>query len=71
MNGSGEQPSIQTTAASEVKVKVELTNASYECFICKNGVRPQLKHALAAASGASADGVSDEASLVLNYPMCT
>ena len=49
MNGSGEQPNMQTTAASKVKVKVELTNGSYECLICNNSVRPQRKHALAAA----------------------
>ena len=70
MDGCGEQPSIQTTAASEVKVK-EPTNGSYECFICNNGVRPQLPHALAAASDVGADGVSNEANLVLNCPMGT
>ena len=72
MDGSGEQPSLQITAASEVKVKVELTNGgSYECFICNHSVRPQLKHALAAATDARADGMLDEANLVLNCPLCT
>ena len=71
MDGCGEQPSKQATAASEVKVKVELTNGSYECFICNTSVRPQLKHALAVASDAGAKVVSDDANLVLNCPMCT
>ena len=71
MDGSGDQPSLQITAASEVKVKVELTNGSYQCFICNHSVRPQLKHALAAATDAGAEGMLDEANLVLNCPLCT
>ena len=67
----GKRPNLQTTAATEVKVKVELTNYSYACFLCNHSVRPQLKYALAAASGAGDDGVVDEANLVLNCPMCT
>ena len=38
---------------------------------CNNSVRPQLKHAHASASGAGADGVADDASLVRNGLMCT
>ena len=68
MDGSGEQPSMQTTAASEVKVTVERTNGSYKCIICNHSVRPQLKQALAAASGA---GMVDGAHLELNCPTCT
>ena len=92
MNGSGEQPSLQTAAASEVKVKVELINGSYKCFICNHSVYESLgnrgykctawshffcayfkshKHALAAATRAGADGVLDDANLVLHCPMCT
>ena len=71
MDGSGEQPSLQTAAASEVKAKVEMANGSYACFICNHSARPQLKHALAAAHNAGADSMVDEVNLVLNCPMCT
>jgi hypothetical protein len=70
MDNRGEQPSLQA-AASEDKVKVEPTNGSNECFICNHSVRPQLKHALAAATDLGAGGVLEEANLVLNCPTCT
>ena len=71
MDGSGEQLSLQTTAASDREIKLERTDGSYESFICNNSARPQLKQALAVTSGAGADGVLDDADLVLNCPMCT
>ena len=69
MDASGELPSLQTTAASEVKVKVGLTNGRYECLVCNHSVTPQLKHALAAASGAVADGTLHDAKLERNCPL--
>ena len=60
---SSQQPGTATRC--EATVDAEPYNGSYECFIRNHSVRPQLKHAIAAAGITGGNGVVDDGSFVL------